>query len=129
MSPENEFGLMYPELLAKLAEGDPLTVIHLADDWQPIETYRPSTDYVWIKYCDAALNPGKLAVASRGWHRNSFWYSIGGLPLSITRTRGSRSTGPATATAARISIGSGPTRSRGAVRRIRNTTSALPMSG
>jgi hypothetical protein len=84
MTPDQEVGLRYPQMLEDLAAGDPLARILLADDWQPIETYRPSTDYVFIKYCDAALNPGKLAVSSRGWHPNSSWYSIAGLPLSIS---------------------------------------------
>lgn len=47
-----------------------------ADDWQPMETYRPSTDFVYVmtiphrKPC--------LSVASRGWHPLSYWYEPDG---------------------------------------------------
>lgn len=85
MRPEDEFGEhRYPKLLAELAAGDKVAAILLADDWQPIETYRPSTDYVFVKYANAAMMTGYLAAASRGWHPNSYWYSISGQPLSIS---------------------------------------------
>ena len=80
---EEEFGeVRYPSLLRRLVEGDKGVAILLDDDWQPMETYRPSRDYVFIKFATGAM-VGSIAVASRGWHPNSYWYSIKGEPLQI----------------------------------------------
>lgn len=85
MTPEIEFGeFRYPTLLQRMAAGDKGVAILLADDWMPMETYRPSRDYVFIKFGTSAM-VGSIAVASRGWHKQSPWYGMkrGDIPLPI----------------------------------------------
>jgi hypothetical protein len=43
-----------------------------ADDWQPMETYRPSKDYVYVLHIPH--RKPCLGIASRGWHPLSYWY-------------------------------------------------------
>jgi hypothetical protein len=85
MTPEVEFGeIRYPVLLQQLAAGDPRVAILLADDWNPMDTYRPSEDFHFVKYASDGAYVGHLTVASRGWHPNSYWYARDGRPLAIT---------------------------------------------
>lgn len=46
-----------------------------ATDWQPLETYKPSRDYVYVM--TIPHRKPVLSIASRGWHPLSYWYQPG----------------------------------------------------
>jgi len=85
MTPEEEeHGEIRHRWLLEQRATQPWVDVLLADDWLEMDSYRPSRDYVFVKYCDDAMIP-HLAIASRGWHPLSSWYGPrkGDIPLSI----------------------------------------------
>lgn len=85
MDPVKEFGeVYYAHLLKARAEGDGAAEILLADGWLPISSYKPSTEYAFVKFPCAGDSTSRMAVASRGWHPLSYWYGTDGQPLAIS---------------------------------------------
>jgi hypothetical protein len=86
MTPQEEHGeIRYRWLLEQRAKGALSVDILLADDWRTMDSYRPSKDYVWVKYGE--VHPSCM-IASRGWHEHSYWYGLHGSdPLPIAPIR------------------------------------------
>jgi hypothetical protein len=86
MTPTEEHGeIRYAWLMKQREAGERWVDILLADDWRTMDSYRPSRDYVWVKYGE--VHPSCM-IASRGWHGHSYWCGLRNpdpLPISPIR--------------------------------------------